>query len=163
MSKDVIMGNGQYDEHVRRMLIFQEVKDGKQLETVNDIKRFDKIISDNKEFINEPVGEKNETALHEAIVTRNIPKAHRLLAHGAEVDVQDALGRTPLFWAAYQANPILILLLLNMNASLHFQDSNGRDCFDILGVYKRTTERKLTVCRWILAKYKIKSQEKKET
>lgn len=75
-----------------------------------------------------PIAFKDRTALLEA-VTHVINSHHiviaALLEHGADPNVQDALGRTPLLLASSQGDAILADLLLQRGAQPDIQDSLG--------------------------------------
>ncbi|XP_021947804.1 ankyrin repeat, SAM and basic leucine zipper domain-containing protein 1 [Folsomia candida] len=56
-----------------------------------------------------------------------------LLQHGANPDVQDFAGRTPLFHAAEVGDGKSCRLLLEHNANVNIIDDNGWSCLDVAG------------------------------
>ena len=49
-----------------------------------------------------------------------------LIKAGAEVDVRDGEGTTPLMWAASNSSPEVITALIEANANVNAQDNEGR-------------------------------------
>ena len=55
-----------------------------------------------------------------------------LLAHGADINCRaKQTGRTPLMWAAFRGNVILLELLITKGADKELVDNEGLNCFDI--------------------------------
>lgn len=72
-----------------------------------------------------------KSALHRAILRRDLVEAKRLLQAGAPINIRDDLGQTPLHQAAAFGNREAMQLLLEQGASFHVCDSEGRlplDC-----------------------------------
>jgi ankyrin repeat protein len=65
------------------------------------------------------------TALHFAAYENQPECAAALLEYGAQVDVRDAGGRTPLMWAALWAGAPLVRLLLEHGADVLAEDEHG--------------------------------------
>ena len=57
--------------------------------------------------------------------------AKELINGGAEVDIQDRNGNTPLIYAAYNDNLELVNILIKEKASLNIQDNNGNTAIQI--------------------------------
>jgi lysophospholipase len=69
-------------------------------------------------FINQPSPTLSQTALHLATVDNRNSNASLLLSLGASVHVRDALGHTPLFYAARSGNVELVDMLVGAGAHL---------------------------------------------
>ena len=55
-----------------------------------------------------------------------------LLAKGADINKKaKTTGRTPLMWAAFRSNVVLVELLLTKGADKDLVDDEGLNCFDI--------------------------------
>jgi ankyrin repeat protein len=54
-----------------------------------------------------------------------------LLQFGANINSRASNGRTPLMWAAFRGNIILLELLLTKGAERDAEDNEGLNCFDI--------------------------------
>jgi len=55
-----------------------------------------------------------------------------LLQNGAEINLRaQTSGRTPLMWAAFRGNLILLELLITKGADITLEDNEGLNCFDI--------------------------------
>lgn len=69
-----------------------------------------------------------------------------LLKHGANVNVKDDVGLTPLHWAVVRGNRICIRRLLEHGAEINAKDNEGRTARDMavelksLGAWKRALE-----------------------
>ena len=69
-----------------------------------------------------------------------------LLKHGANVNVKDDVGLTPLHWAVVRGNRVCIRRLLEHNAEINAKDNEGRTARDMalelksLGAWKRALE-----------------------
>jgi ankyrin repeat protein len=69
-----------------------------------------------------------------------------LLKHGANVNVKDDAGLTPLHWAVVRGNRICIRRLLEHSAEISAKDNEGRTARDMavelksLGAWKRALE-----------------------
>jgi ankyrin repeat protein len=68
---------------------------------------------------------KRETALHIAAREQQPECAQALLAYGAEPDVRDEGGRTPLISAAWASCAPIVRLLLEHGADVHAEDNEG--------------------------------------
>jgi ankyrin repeat protein len=68
--------------------------------------------------------------LHYAVHGRCVPALQALLAHGADVDLRDSFGDTPLLHAARFGHAEAAELLLRHGASVHAVDATGRTPFD---------------------------------
>ncbi|KAJ3108796.1 Neurogenic locus notch protein 3 [Phlyctochytrium bullatum] len=55
--------------------------------------------------------------LHLAAISAAVKVAEVLIAHGANVDVKDRVGRTPLIWAAQTNNEMMVICLLKNGAN----------------------------------------------
>jgi 60kDa lysophospholipase len=69
-------------------------------------------------FINQPSPTLSQTALHLAVVDNRNTNVALLLSLGASVHVRDALGHTPLFYAARSGNVELVDMLMGAGAHL---------------------------------------------
>ena len=55
-----------------------------------------------------------------------------LLQNGADINMKaPASGRTPLMWAAFRDNVILLELLITKGADKSIEDNEGLNCFDL--------------------------------
>ena len=55
-----------------------------------------------------------------------------LLSQGADINCKArTTGRTPLMWAAFRNNVILLELLITKGADMSLEDDEGLNCFDI--------------------------------
>ena len=69
-----------------------------------------------------------------------------LLKHGANVNVKDDVGLTPLHWAVVRGNRVCIRRLLEHGAEINAKDGEGRTARDMalelksLGAWKRALE-----------------------
>lgn len=69
-----------------------------------------------------------------------------LLKHGANVNVKDDVGLTPLHWAVVRGNRVCIRRLLEHGAEINAKDNEGRTARDMavelksLGAWKRALE-----------------------
>lgn len=86
-----------------------------------------KLLLANGANVNAKVLGSNRTALHQVCRNdSNIQLVHVLLNHGAEINVQDCIGRTPLYSACNRPPHVnVIKLLLANNADRDIKDSNG--------------------------------------
>jgi hypothetical protein len=75
--------------------------------------------------LNNPVNDADQTWLHVAAYNGYAEAAGLLLLRGAQVDVQDATGRTPLHWAARESPDIVGMLLL-AGANVEARDDGRR-------------------------------------
>lgn len=54
------------------------------------------------------------------------------LSNGADINGRALTsGRTPLMWAAFRGNVILLELLITKGADKDLEDNEGLNCFDI--------------------------------
>lgn len=70
------------------------------------------------------IGKRGETALHIAVISRNIPLVHDLIAKGLDVNSQDKNGTTPFHIACAIGDPVLIDAL-SPNAIANVSDLSG--------------------------------------
>ena len=55
-----------------------------------------------------------------------------LLSQGANINGKaNTTGRTPLMWAAFRGNVILLELLITKGGDINLEDDEGLNCFDI--------------------------------
>jgi ankyrin repeat protein len=72
------------------------------------------------------VDKDNNTALHYAVFHGHRRIVAILAAHGAQLDMQDRQGLTPLLHATWKNDVITMRLLLHYGASCDVPDENGR-------------------------------------
>ncbi|KAL4805681.1 ankyrin repeat-containing domain protein [Aspergillus unguis] len=72
------------------------------------------------------------TSLHHAVEEGNLALVHQLLNKStADPNVSDEDGRTPLWWAAYDGDQLLVRSLLdNPRTERHRRDNSGRAAVD---------------------------------
>lgn len=70
------------------------------------------------------------TALMAAIVKNHVPAVQFLLEKGADVNVWDERGTTPLIYAVQFKNKEVIKLLLNHKPDTSHTDKNGKTAFE---------------------------------
>lgn len=69
-----------------------------------------------------------------------------LLKHGANTNLKDDAGLTPLHWAVVRGNRVILRRLVEMGADIHAKDAEGRTPRDMavelksLGAWKRAME-----------------------
>jgi hypothetical protein len=117
-----------YGRCQQKEFIYRAVINDYDIDTLTDI------IQENRKFINEVFGKCLKTPLHEAVVIQSGSIVNLLLKYGADPNVGDMYGRTPLFWATFTCHPVLIKILLHAQASPWQADTYGRNCFDLLGL-----------------------------
>ena len=127
--KDTDMTPIEYnDQCTEEEFIYRAVIEDYDIETLEDI------IELNRRFIDRVFGKCLKTPLHEAVVIQNGSIVSLLLKYGADPNIGDTYGRTPLFWATFGCHSVLIKILLDAQASPWQADTNGRNCFDVLGI-----------------------------
>lgn len=72
-------------------------------------------------------GEAGWTALHSAAGHANMDMVSLLVAHGANVNAQNAIGETPLHAAAYAKDKKVFEFLVKHGARVDTKDDEGRD------------------------------------
>ncbi len=77
-------------------------------------------------------GEYDATALHEAIRYGNISIATHLVKMGANVNIQDRNGHTPLHLSSALAYQNMVKLLLSNGANKSIQDATGSTAYDLM-------------------------------
>ena len=84
-----------------------------------------------------------------------------LLAYDANVHVKDQTGRTPLFWASFSSDVVIMLALLDATASPYDVDIHNRTCFSILGQYDGVEPDQTELCRgyWVMLSSKESYQK----
>ncbi|ORX45812.1 ankyrin [Piromyces finnis] len=70
-------------------------------------------------------GEDKKTALIWAIYRENIDIAQHLLSYGADINIKDFYGMSPLSHACQSGNYNLVEFLLNQGADINIKDNNG--------------------------------------
>ncbi len=88
--------------------------------------------------INTPLDDYGVTALHLAIgcIVFN-DKVEKLLTRGANPNIKDSSGDTPLHYAAYQGNAAVVELLLKRGADVHAVDNAGMTPLFVICCYQR--------------------------
>ena len=74
--------------------------------------------------------------MHWAITNQRDDIAEYLLTQGANPDIKDSVGRTPLHIAFYLENRAIIQLLLDNHADLSITDNLGRKPNETIGQNK---------------------------
>lgn len=55
-----------------------------------------------------------------------------LMANGADINGRaPTSGRTPLMWAAFRNNIVMMELLITKGADINLEDKEGLNCFDL--------------------------------
>ncbi len=72
-----------------------------------------------------PGGANSVSALHIAVSLGNVEVAQSLIAAGADVNLQDSTGLTPMMLAAHQGNIELVQSLLRAGGDVDLQDFSG--------------------------------------
>jgi len=86
----------------------------------------------NPELANAPLLKGVTTPLCRAVYNNHQSMILMLLANGANINGKSATnGRTPLHWAAFRGNIVLMELLIMKGADLEAIDSEGLNSFDI--------------------------------
>ena len=70
-----------------------------------------------------PVGE-----LREAVEQGKLPEVERLIKGGVDIDVEFALGETPLMIAAQNGHSDVVKFLVNHGANVSARDKRGKPC-----------------------------------
>ncbi|KAH8777539.1 ankyrin repeat-containing domain protein, partial [Diaporthe sp. PMI_573] len=63
------------------------------------------------------------------------PGSHALLAHGADLNIANAAGRSPLHNAAAQGSPELVGTMLSHGADVHQRSFEGKTPLQVVGAY----------------------------
>ncbi|KAF6209976.1 hypothetical protein GE061_015731 [Apolygus lucorum] len=72
----------------------------------------------------------NRTHLHQAIISGSVMACEYLLLNGIPINVQDAVGNTPLHLATQLGHTSQVCLLLKHRADQHIKDSSDVDALD---------------------------------
>ena len=83
------------------------------------------------------VDRRGRTALHEAIISSNIEMCRLLIEYGADVNIQDNNGDTPLL-KAFKVNEFnleIVRLLVDRGAYININDNNNRNVFFYAEIY----------------------------
>ena len=84
------------------------------------------------ELANAPLMKGVTTPLCRATYNDHQSMVLMMLAQGAEINGKArTTGRTPLMWAAFRGNVILLELLITKGADINLEDDEGLNCFDI--------------------------------
>ncbi len=84
-------------------------------------------------YVGCPIGARDEmgrTALHCAIMYRNLMLIPTLISNGAEVNARDDRGMTALHRAAISHYPDAVKFLISKGADIHIKDNDGRTAWD---------------------------------
>ncbi|MHB8863397.1 MAG: ankyrin repeat domain-containing protein [Pirellulaceae bacterium] len=73
--------------------------------------------------VSDPVA---DAALREACTRGDLQAAQQAIGDGADVNVADENGRTPLMWAAYDGHEAIVATLLHHKARVNERDAEGR-------------------------------------
>ena len=76
-----------------------------------------------------------ETALHLAVVSRNVPSVKALLAAGACTEIKNSSGQTAVHLAAENGDEQLVQALLETNANPDAVDMAGKSCLETAVVH----------------------------
>jgi ankyrin repeat protein len=85
----------------------------------NDVKKVKEIIDERKISIDETYGEDEFTPLHLTVIYNQPEIMSKLLEKGADPDVKDSEGNTPLHFAAEQNNLELLKLLIEYDGDVN--------------------------------------------
>lgn len=69
----------------------------------------------------------SEKTLFHAILSNDLREVEKLIEQGADVNLQDADGRTALHWAAEGGSGELVYLLLIAKVNVHIKDNDGNN------------------------------------
>ena len=84
------------------------------------------------ELANAPLMKGVTTPLCRATYNDHQSMVLMMLAQGADINGKaKTTGRTPLMWAAFRNNVILLELLITKGADISLEDDEGLNCFDI--------------------------------
>lgn len=72
-----------------------------------------------------------KSALHAAAERGNAEYIKILLERGADINIQNEEGYTPLMKAIYRENPETVKLLLDNGADVNIKTNNGETVFDM--------------------------------
>ncbi|EAY09531.1 hypothetical protein TVAG_102810 [Trichomonas vaginalis G3] len=72
-----------------------------------------------------------KTVLHYSVENKNIEITKYLVLHGADINLQDKLGRTPLHYAVLKNNKELAAFLISYCADTNMKDNHGKTALDI--------------------------------
>ena len=76
--------------------------------------------------------------IYRVIIENNLADLVHLLEGGADIDVVDIFGQTPLHWACYHLLPAVVDLLLRHNADIDIVDNGGATALR-LSLYQPST------------------------
>jgi len=100
------------------------------LSAINNFTLTKELVENDPSIINE-VNSKNENALIVATKVNNIEQIKLLLQYGINVNQQDELGNTALYYAVEMEEAYLVHLLVNKHADIHIKNNEGRSPFDL--------------------------------
>ena len=90
------------------------------------------ILKKQPELANAPLLKGVTTPLCRATYNNHQSMILMLLANGADINGRSATnGRSPLHWAVFRGNIVLIELLIMKGADVEAVDAEGLNCFDI--------------------------------
>jgi len=90
------------------------------------------MLKETPELANMPLLKGVTTPLCRAVYSDHQSLVCMILQHGADINLPaSSTGRTPLMWAAFRGNVILMELLITKGADLTLEDKEGLNCFDI--------------------------------
>lgn len=79
-----------------------------------------------KSLLNERVFENSSTVLHHIVKNNNMFALKLAIEYGADVNIEDCYGRTPIFYAVSSGYKDMVIFLLDMGAIVNKDDNDGK-------------------------------------
>lgn len=101
-----------------------------------------------------------ESPLHEAAKKGDVTQVKTLIEEGANINEQDAKGRTPLHWATEKGHPEVVEALIEAGADTNIEDENGERALQLVIDYDRATKDQLRAARRFVLYNKTRPSDK---